>query len=113
MAMKSDTIEDHVKSKKHQEKQKKAAEAVKTQPRLNELEELKKAREEAVRQSERNLRGKEHRRRVLMMLLRHGIPPGRLYGDLKELLEEAREFRISVGYPEDLSPACSYCRSRG
>jgi hypothetical protein len=102
IATKSDTIKDHVNSKKHKEKMEEAAQEEKTQPRLNELEALKRAREEAARQSERNMRAKEHRRRVLVMLLEHGIPPGRLYGDLKELLEEAREYRISLGYPEDL-----------
>ena len=99
---KSDTIKKHIAGQKHQELQAKKVEAAKTQPKLEELERLKQEREEAGRRRDRDAVGTAHRRRILATLIEHGIPPGRLYGDLKELLEEAREFRISIGYPQDL-----------
>jgi hypothetical protein len=43
-----------------------------------------------------------HRRRVLETLLQRGIPISALDGDLKELLEEKREHRLSLGHPTDL-----------
>jgi hypothetical protein len=102
IATKSDAVKAHVAGKKHHVLQTKKAEDAKTQPKLEELERLKKELEEAGRRRERDALGTAHRRRVLAMLIEHGIPPGRLYADLKELLEEAREFRISLGYPQDL-----------
>ncbi len=102
IATKRDTVKAHVVGKKHQDLQAKKVEEAEMQPKLEELERLKKEREEAGRRRERDAVGTAHRRRVLKMLIKHGIPPGRLYDDLKELLEEPREFRISLGYPQDL-----------
>lgn len=47
-------------------------------------------------------KAQEHRKRVLLACLQHGVPVDALEGTLRELLEEARETRISIGHSSNL-----------